>query len=44
MVGKGKIGLRSREGFYKWTPEFTETWEQRMEKNLIRYLKNNDDP
>jgi len=44
MVGKGKIGLRSREGFYKWTPEFTEKWEQRMEKNLIRYLKNNDDP
>jgi len=44
MVKKNKIGMRSREGFYKWTPEFTEEWEQRMEKNLIRYLKNNDDP
>jgi 3-hydroxybutyryl-CoA dehydrogenase len=43
MVEKGKIGLRSREGFYKWTPEFTEKWEKRMEKNLIGYLKNSDD-
>ncbi|MDX2447639.1 MAG: 3-hydroxyacyl-CoA dehydrogenase family protein [Desulfobacterales bacterium] len=38
MVKKNKIGLRSREGFYKWTPEFAEKWEKQMEKNLIGYL------
>jgi 3-hydroxybutyryl-CoA dehydrogenase len=43
MVEKGKIGLRSGRGFYQWTPEFTEKWEQRMEKNLIGYLKNDRD-
>ncbi len=39
MVEKGKIGMRSGQGFYEWTPDFIEQWEKRMEKNLIRYLK-----
>ncbi len=39
MVKKGKIGMRSEEGFYRWTPDFIEQWEKRMEKNLIGYLK-----
>jgi 3-hydroxybutyryl-CoA dehydrogenase len=39
MVAKGKIGLRSLEGFYQWTPRFTEQWEIKMEENLIGYLK-----
>ena len=39
MVEQGKIGMRSGEGFYGWTPDFIEQWEKRMEKNLIRYWK-----
>lgn len=39
MVEKGRIGLRSGEGFYQWTNEFTAEWEKRMEKNLVRYLQ-----
>lgn len=38
MVEKGAIGLRSGQGFYDWTPEFTEEWEKRMEENLVGYL------
>ena len=39
MVEKGKIGMRSGQGFYRWTPAFIEQWEKRMEKNLVGDLK-----
>jgi 3-hydroxybutyryl-CoA dehydrogenase len=35
----GELGAKSGQGFYQWTPEFTENWRKRMMKNLIRLQK-----
>jgi 3-hydroxybutyryl-CoA dehydrogenase len=39
MVEKGLLGAKTGQGFYEWTPEFTENWRKAMVKNLVGYLK-----
>lgn len=37
-VEKGELGEKTGKGFYEWTPQFTEAWRKKIEKNLIRFL------
>ncbi len=39
MVEKGLLGAKTGQGFYEWTPEFTENWRKSMNENLVSYLK-----
>ena len=39
MVEKNHLGAKTGQGFYKWTPEFTENWRKAMLENLVGYFK-----
>jgi 3-hydroxybutyryl-CoA dehydrogenase len=38
-VEKGELGAKSGQGFYEWTPDFTETWRKRILKGLVEFAK-----
>lgn len=42
-IKKGELGAKTGKGFYEWTPEFTEAWRKKMVKNLVGYLKSQND-
>ena len=43
MVSKGKLGAKTDQGFYDWTPDFKDQWRKRMLQNLVRYRKSDLD-
>ena len=42
-VEKNELGAKTGQGFYDWTPEFTEAWRKKVLKGLVGFMKSEGD-